>query len=123
MAMPRSSLSCTAGLHEFGKSILPSRSADCAVPAVASASAINDTARRMRIFTVRPPVGMPSPRAITLEGVGIDGGAQPGRIRERDDAGLEPDRLDDDVAGHLERADGLAAVDDRVVHGRHGGLG
>src|SRR6185436_19008063 len=113
MAMPRSSLSCTAGLHEFGKSILPSRSADCAVPAAASEIASNDAARRVRIFTGRPPVVMPSPHAVALEGVGIDGGAQPGRIRERDDAGVEPDGIDDDVAGHLERADGLAAVDDR----------
>src|SRR6185436_16862332 len=103
MAMPRSSLSCTAGLHEFGKSILPRRSADCAGPGAASESASSDAARRVRMFIGRPPVVMPSPHAVTLEGIRIDRGAQPGRIRERDDTGVEPDGIDDDVAGHLER--------------------
>src|SRR3954470_8025629 len=119
MAMPRCSLSCTAGLHELGNSTLPRRSADCAVPAAASERASNDAARWTRIFTWRPPVATPSAYAITREGVGVHAGAQPGRIRQPDHARLELHGVGDDIAGHLERAHGFAAVDDGVAHRRH----
>src|ERR1041384_3362065 len=99
MAMPRSSLSCTAGLHEFGNSILPRRSADWAGPA--AARAMNAAASWIRRVIGTSPVVSPSADAVALEGVGIDAGPQPGTIRQPDHAGVERHGVGDDVPGHL----------------------
>src|SRR6185503_3100605 len=61
--------------------------------------------------------------AIALEGLGIDRRAQAGRILEVQHTVSEPDRIRDDVTGHLQGADGFAPRDDRVARGGQGSLG
>src|SRR5262249_53981307 len=60
---------------------------------------------------------------IALERIGIDGGAEAGRVAETDPASLEADRVPDHVAGHLQGPDRLAAGHDGLGARGHRCLG
>src|SRR5262249_20801239 len=106
-ATPRRNFSCTAGLHEFGNSTLPSLSPPWAEATLAAASerAINGAAIRIRVFMCDSPRRNPSfPFQLQVlvgrrERVGGDE-AEPRLLHPRADAvetRIQPERREDSL--------------------------
>src|SRR5204863_8426145 len=75
---------------------------------------------RVRSLWMRMPL---AGDAVALERVGIDRGAEAGRIREAEHTTVELHRFGHHVTGHLQRPHRFASRQDRGAGRGHGGLG